>query len=419
MRWAVALGVCAACGKAPHEKRSFDASSVAYVPVVADAAGGKVSDEIEPNDGEDVATPLALGQTVRGSIASDTDVDEYRIDVTAAGALAVALSGVDGMDLTLELEDASGNGLAKSDRAGARGREGVPNFGVTPGRYTAVVRAKKKKPAKAGSGSSAAPPVYEITASVAPVPAATEREPDDDRAAANDLLVGDTVSGFVGWSGDADVYKLSVETLSAKNAIDLEVSPVEGIAPELEVSDAVGAVLLSRKGARGQPLVVRGLVPVIAPGAAPFEYVTVKADRSNPETAYQLRVTAHVLAPDAEQEPDDTLETAMPVPVDRTVVRASFTTGDVDCFAFAPSDAARSLDITIDTPADIDLAAELFVDGKSVAKADHPGKGAAERVSGDVPAGGKPIACVRGAAKDGAGDSAYSVTIAERAAAPP
>ena len=51
----------------------------------------------------------------------------------------------------------------------------------------------------------------------------------------------------------------------------------------------------------------------------------------------------------------------MPFPADRTVVHATWTPGDVDCFALAPSVAARPLEITIDTPAEVDLGVELLV----------------------------------------------------------
>ena len=101
-------------------------------------APGTVSDEVEPNDGNEVATVLPLGATIHGKIDPDTDVDRYRIDVTQAGALSVMVDGHDALDPVLEIEDASGTVIARSDRSGARIREGVPNLGVTPERYTAV-----------------------------------------------------------------------------------------------------------------------------------------------------------------------------------------------------------------------------------------------------------------------------------------
>jgi hypothetical protein len=432
--------VLAACGK-NRQKRAGDAAPVEVVsqPVLGDAGAGSAarSDEIEPNDGEDVATLLPLGGTLRGRVDPESDADYYRVDVAEGGALGIELTAVEGMDLTLEVLDAGGTSLARSDRGAAKAREGVPNLGVAPGRYTAVVRAKKipvkpqpapKKPKKgapaatAGAGSgggSAAPvnvPVYEITAKVGAWTAGAEREPDDDRGTANDLIIGDTASGYVGWAGDADVYKLSVEALSAKNYVDIEVSSVDGVALVLEVADAAGRVLMTRKTPRSAPLVVRGFVPLVPSGAPPFHYVTIKGTSSNHEAPYQLRVSEKVPGPDAEAEPDDTPERAMPVPPDRTVVHGTWTPGDIDCYALPVEQAPRTTEITIAPPGDMDLSADVILDGGSIAKSERPGKGAEEKLVAAVPAGATAILCIKGTEKSAEG--AYDVTLADGAAAP-
>jgi hypothetical protein len=442
--WGIAIAAACAglgCGKKAAHKRSGDAAAVEVVttPALPDGGvpGGPASEEIEPNDGDDVATVLALGATVRGKIDPDTDVDRYRIDVTQPGALSVMATGLDAFDVVLEIEDAGGSVIARSDRGGPRVREGVPNLAVTPGRYFAVVEAKKPPAVKKKPSKKAAPePVrpaggpYEITASMVVPAGGAEREPDDDRGAANDLIAGDTATGYVGWTGDVDVWKVSVEALSAKNALDVELSAVEGVTLQVEISDGIGKPLVRRKGSRGAALVVRGFVPAVPPGAPPFHYIAVRdpttkdgqgrdpvpADRSNPETAYQLRVIAKVIGPDAELEPNDTPETAMPVPTDRKSLHAQWSTGDVDCFAVPPEDTARTLEVSIDMPNELDLAIDLLVDGKLTGKSDHPGKGAAEKVTAVVPAGGHAVVRVRGG--DTPGDGGYELVINEGAAPP-
>nr|MBA3452214.1 hypothetical protein [Deltaproteobacteria bacterium] len=266
----------AGCGK-DRQKRAGDAAAVVVVtaPVLTDAGTGSTTDEVEPNDGDEVAAPLALGASVRGRIDPETDADHYRIEISEVGALAIDVTAVEGVDLVLELEDAGGTLLARSDRGAAKTREGVPNVSVAPGRYIAVVRSKKivapvkkgakpKKGAPVDAGVPAGPaPVYEITAKLAPPVPNAEREPDDDRGTAIDLIVGDTVTGFVGWSGDADVWKLSVEMLSEKNSIDVDISAVEGVVLSAEIADGIGQPLAVRRGPRGGPLALRGLVPVV------------------------------------------------------------------------------------------------------------------------------------------------------------
>jgi hypothetical protein len=423
---AVALAAVG-CGKKGAHRQAGDAAAVEVVtaPAAPDGgAPGTVSDEIEPNDGNDVATVLPLGATVHGKIDPDTDVDRYRIDVTQAGALAVMVDGHDALDPVLEIEDASGTVIARSDRTGARIREGVPNLGVTPGRYTAVVTAKKppppapkKRPPRRPAPEPARPAggPYEITASMVAPAAGLEHEPDDDRGEANDLIAGDTGSGYLGWSGDVDVWKISIEALSARNALDVELTAVEGVALSLEISDGIGQPIVIRKGARGAALAVRGFAPTVPPGAPPFYYLMVRGDRSNPETAYQIRATAKLAAPDSEVEPNDTPETATSM-ADRKKLRAHWSTGDVDCFAVPPADTTRTFDVSIDTPRDLDLALDLLIDGKLMEKVDHPGKGAAEKLVMTVPPGAHAVIRVRGAELPGEDD--YEIAVTEGAAPP-
>jgi len=418
---ALALVVLGACGSKKRQKRTGDAAPVEPIstPNLPDGASGKgvSADELEPNDNDDVAMQLPLGGSIHARIDPETDADFYRIDVAAAGVLAVELAAVEQTDLTLELHDATGNLLVKSDRGAAKTKEGIPNFSVTPGRYTVVVRGKKilikgKPPKKP-------PPVlpYDITAQVTAQPANAEREPDDDRGTANDLIVGDPATGYVGWMGDTDVWKLSVETLSAKNAIEIEIGAVENVAFTLELADGVGHVLLTRKAPRGAGLVLRRLVPNVPAGAPPFHYLTIKGTPSNPESPYSLRVIAKNPEPDDEIEPNDVAEKAMAIPSDRTVVNGHWSPGDIDCYAIAPDPAARTIEVLVETPQEADFAAELVVDGKVVGKSDAKGKGTVEKVTGPVPANARAIVKIRGA--DAGNEGTYEIKVTEGPAAAP
>ncbi|HLL21066.1 MAG TPA: hypothetical protein VK427_02995, partial [Kofleriaceae bacterium] len=279
-------------------------------------------------------------------------------------------------------------------------------------------QAPAKKPAKGKKAAPAPAPVpagplsYELTATLAGPAANTEREPDEDRGTANDLIIGDTVHGFVGWTGDVDLWKLSVETLSVKNTLDIQVAPVEGVALSLEVSDGVGRSLLVRKAPRGSALLVRGVLPVVASGSPPFHYLSIKGDKSNPETAYALSVAARPLETDQEVEPNDTPDKAMAFPDVKTIT-GNWTAGDTDCFAIAADVAARTIDVELD-PQELDLALELVVDSKAAGKSETAGKGTREKVAAQVPASASAVACVRAAAS-AAGEGAYTLTVSEGA----
>lgn len=425
-RWALVLVALSACrGSSGKTKRTGSAAPVEILtqPALPDAGPGigPNVEEIEPNDGEEVATPVALGGTARGRLETDTDADYYRLDVDKPGTLQVSLTGIEGMDLTLALLDGSGVTLGESERSGARIKEGIPNAGVTPGRYTLVVKhaPKKKQRSRRRKGRAPEPepdpsaPVYELTAQLVSRPAGSEIEPDDDRGTAIDLVVADNATGFLGWSDDRDVWKLSVETLSDRNVLDIGISAVEGVALTLELSDAIGTVLATRKGPRGQPLVVKGVWPVVAAGAPPFFYLTVRGDRSNPETPYTLHATAQVLGPDAELEPNDTVEKPQPIPPDRTIVHASWMPGDVDHFSVAPTDQPRTLDVTIDVPAELNLDGELLVNGAPVAVANKGGKGVPEKLSAPVPAGGVVVVRVKNPDGKATATASYDVSVQE------
>jgi hypothetical protein len=416
----IAAGCRGGGGKA---HRTGSGAPVELVTEVKPPDAGRIgaTDEIEPNDADEVATPLPLGGTLRGKIEPETDVDHIRLDIDKPGVLAVMLSGVDSQDLVLEVEDSGGTVVARSDRGGARTKEGIPNLGVTAGRYTLVVRqAPKKKVVKRGRAQEPPPPpppVYELTAQLVTPPKGQETEPDDDRGTANDLIVADTVTGFIGWNGDADVWKLSVEALSEKNAIDVDVTAIEGVALELEVADALGQPLVTRKGVRGAPLAIRGLLPVVPQGGAPYHYITVRGAPSNPETAYNLQVTAHVVGTDAEIEPDDSPEKPYAIPADRTIVHGTWTPGDVDCYALAVGDQPRTTEVTVDPAGDLALTVDVLVDGKPALDAkgkpvppSKGGTGVTQKLAVQIPPGGHAVVRVRG---DGATEGAYDVTVAD------
>ncbi len=452
---ALALAVAlAACKASTRQKREGDAApaDIVAAPIYTDggttshggAAGGPTADEVEPNDGADTATPLTLGGGVRGTLGLDGDVDYFRLDVSEAGVLAITLPAVDA-DLAVELLDPSLKSIARSDRAGKRGEEGIPDVGVAPGRYTVVVRGKKppavkvvpakpprtkrgKHPAKGKPADVGVPPApvaapasampgvaYELTAALVTPAAGAEHEPNDDRGTAAELIVGETVTGYLGWTGDVDTWKLSVEALGATNVLDLEATAVDGLTLTLEVADALGKPVATRRGAKGAAVVAAGLGLAVAAGAPPFVYVTVKSDRSNPVTTYSLRATEKPAVEDADREPNDTPERAMEFPADRVEVTGTWAIGDVDYFAVPPSDAARTLEATLDTQDRADFAIELLVDDKSIAKGDG-GTGHAAHVSGPVPAGARALLRVR--ASDASAPATYSVKLHDAPAAP-
>jgi hypothetical protein len=157
-------------------------------------------------------------------------------------------------------------------------------------------------------------------------------------------------------------------------------------------------------------------MPSVPPGAPPFHYLTVRADKSNPETQYTLHATARIGGTDEEVEPNDLVDKPYMMPTDRTVVHATWSPGDIDCFGVAPAGTARQIDVAVDTPAEINLDAELLIDGKSVAIANKGGKGVLEKLTGIAPANSRVVVKVRNPDANASVEAKYDVTIQESTA---
>ena len=87
------------------------------------------------------------------------------------------------------------------------------------------------------------------------------------------------------------------------------------------------------------------------------------------------------------------------IPPERTVVKGEHTYGDVDCYGLAPMDTAGMLELTIES-SELDLAGDVIVDGKPAIKADHPGRGATEKLGTQVDKGSHVVICIHGGAKE-------------------
>lgn len=299
---------CKGGDKNARLRRSTDAGPVEEVTSTDQPERRKATvAEREPNDRADEAGALPFDAIGRGRMDGPSDVDRYRLKVEKPGALTVTVSGLATVDLIVELHDAAGAVLAKSDRGGAKISEGIGGYPVTAGSYDVVVRAFEKpskakkaakggkgakdgkdaKDAKAGSGAGSAAaagsaagagPVvvvdpseeYEVIASftdaaalaaAGPTGERQELEPNPDAGTAGDLAIGEVAAGLIGWTGDVDVWKISTEVLAGNNALDLELSSIEGVTLSLEVRDGMSRPQTVRKGGRGQPVTLRGYVP--------------------------------------------------------------------------------------------------------------------------------------------------------------
>jgi hypothetical protein len=383
-------------GGAKRIPRDRDAQAV--VVVEDGVATVETRQEIEPNDQAAEATPLPLGATGRGVLDGEADVDIWRVEAAAAGVLGVRLGGVDDVDLALELLDAGGAQLARSDRGPARTAEGLANHPLQPGVYYLAVREFVPKRRQKQGPRTGPSPMYDLAVALLAEPSPEqEREPNGDAASAREILIGDDGAGYLGWAGDVDVWKLPIEGFTAQYSLDLDITGVPGVTLTLDVLDDGGALVLRRKGEADSGLCVRNLVPVTeetAPQgpAQRFYYARLEARRSNPVDSYRVHVATRLLDLEEEIEPNDEADAATALREDDQVSegkRTGFlTVGDVDQYRLAAG--AQPMLVTIEvTPRDAaDVTITVLASGETLAMGNAGGKGGKEYLADvAVPAG--------------------------------
>lgn len=364
-----------------------DAPPVAVVDRSAVAAGGDRPAEREPDD--DAAHAMALAGGVRGALDGEADVDVYAIESDGPRLLNARLSAMAGVDGKLELRDERFEVIVTGDRGGANVAEGFPNVSLDKGAYFLVVRevphkARPKKGSDAGTAGRTGPsPAYELTATLsADPPAGGEREPDDDSGSANDVTLGAPATGYIGWGGDVDVWKLAIDGLADGDGLDVAVTAVEKVALTVEITDAGGRRLVRSTGAPGAPVVLRSLAPRVAAGEPTVQFIAVSGKPANPDASYQLDVTSRLLELDEEAEPNDAADRGNPLRFgseDQGTMKGEIGPGDVDRFTLSPAPGPSTFDVVVDAPAGVDLVVELT--GAASDRSDRGGPGAAEQLT--------------------------------------
>ncbi|MDB4979267.1 MAG: serine/threonine protein kinase [Myxococcales bacterium] len=189
--------------------------------------------EQEPNNTAGYANLLASGRAVRGTLAARDeagrgDVDFFRVPVgRGARAVEVRLDGVPRLDLVLELYDAQGRPIAKSDAHGRGGGEWLQPSAIGPTEAFIAVRelwVEGQKPSEDPDDS------YELTATWGPPAVGWESEPNDWEAAATPLPPGTSMRGYLGRADDIDWFTVVPATagtlvahVTVPAAVDVEI----------------------------------------------------------------------------------------------------------------------------------------------------------------------------------------------------
>ena len=201
------------------------------VPVALAAAAGLVTFAVtrsheragvieqEPNDTPAQATLLPLDRPVTGHVgkrlgSSAPDMDYFRIpSAKEARVVSARLEGIPDVDLVLELFDAQGMAVAKSDARGKGGGEWIQPTAVGPGEAFILVRQLWTQGAPLAED---VPDAYSLSAHFGAPQPGWESEPNDTPATAN--LVGkgsERIRGYLGRPDDRDWYMLELASPGA------------------------------------------------------------------------------------------------------------------------------------------------------------------------------------------------------------
>ncbi len=271
------------------------------------AAAPAAGVEQEPNDDAGTANELTLGEPSTGSIGWSSDVDAWKLGIDAftdGNGLDVAVTGVDGVVLTVSVTDAGGRTLMKG-----QGKPGEPvtlrslaprvTAGSAPVHFVLV----------AGRPSSHEVP-YTLTVTSRLLDLDEEAEPNDRTSSSTQLRFGEQAQGSMRATigpGDTDIFALSESSsaftldlaVDAPPGIDLAVEAIASNGSTLGKADAGGVGVAEALGALG-----------VAHKTMVYLKVTAKPDKKGVSPApYQLRwsVTegAAPAPPVAGPSPDD------------------------------------------------------------------------------------------------------------------
>jgi len=130
--------------------RDFENSEATYRLTVS-AVPDNGSEEREPNDTPDQATPITLGKPIRGTIYPKKDVDFFRLDLAdrqVKTALRATLTGILKVDVALFLYQRGDDGSLNLVQTSDRGKGDAPEiirYAAEPGVYLLKVQDSKNR----------------------------------------------------------------------------------------------------------------------------------------------------------------------------------------------------------------------------------------------------------------------------------
>ena len=287
--------------------------------------------EQEPNDHFKQAQTIAEYPCMaEGYIGEKKDQDWFKISIPADSAviLRAELTGVEGLNLKMELMDSENEKLLEVDRQKEGEGEILTNYGLTSGDYFLRVRELWSANTERKFNDTLA---YHLKVNLSATTPDVEMESNNKGVLATNLPPNVTMKGYLSPYHDVDWYKLQLPK-ATNQYLQITLSALENVDTQLEIYDPIEALILKTDmGKKGETESIANL------GIAPdydFYYIVVKPGKwqTNEAEPYRLTATFKQASHTMEVEPNDRIVRATEIAPNDTVLGFLDTPGDVDWY---------------------------------------------------------------------------------------
>jgi len=296
-------------------------------------------EEMEPNNTSEQAQPVTNGTIAKGFINEKLDQDWYKISIPpdSSTILRAELTGIENINLKLELFDASQNLLLEVDRLKESEPEILTNYELKPGAVFLRVRELWLKSQEKKFNDTLA---YNLRIHLNEVTANVELEPNMKAIKSTLLRPDSTIRGYISPYNDVDWFRLPLPQ-NGDGYLQLTLSGVENVDLKLKVYDPIEALIYSADdGKKGEGEKISNLGIDFQ---KEFYYVVVAGDKwqTNETQRYELQAKFIPAKHDMEFEPNDRLVKATAL-VDGDSVLGFIDRGDDVDWYFIQTNAVES-----------------------------------------------------------------------------
>jgi len=256
--------------------------------------------ELEPNDELEQANELKLGEDIKGFFQEEDDEDWYKLTVNVPGKsiIRIDLCAVPEVDSEIQIYDEQGNRLKEYDVGEEGEAETIINLGVTEGIYYMEVST---------CGGMNQNDSYTLkTQLTGPWQEGQEFELNDELEQANELKLGQIITGYIFPGYDEDWYTVTVPE-KCLDILVIELSAVSQVNLSLTLLDAEGIeIKYADVGSTGEE---EFMVRMKCPSGK--YYIKVEGGQVNTEEPYTLRVGKPTVTPATEEEVSQALTRAL------------------------------------------------------------------------------------------------------------